>query len=1021
MMSRVRISSFVVLSLLPLVALAPRAWGQEVRARDLGIPFDGRAGALGAITDVAGVEVGHVTLIEGEGALRVGSGPVRTGVTVIHPRGRSSTDPVFAGWFTLNASGEMTGTTWLQERGLVDGPIAITNTHSVGVVRDAAVAWMVEQGWPAAWHAPVVGETYDGALNDINGFHVTRDHALEAMRAARGGRVQEGAVGGGTGMVCNGFKGGIGTASRVFDVSGEEFTVGVLVQCNYNWGGDDLRLGGVAVSGLLPVGRHCFADRSIERHADWYPYCDDTGEAELAQPGRDGSIIVVIATDAPLLPHQLARLAKRPSLGLGRLGAVSQAGSGDIFIAFSTANAGRIDENRFSEVEAYPNDQLSRVFQAAVQATEEAIVNAMVAAETMVGAGGLRVAELPEERVREIFASRESVITPVGSVGPATAAGQETEPVSGTPAELVAGAAADEWRRLDPADTVYFQLPDGQLVMELAPWAAPRHVERLKALVRGGHFDGAAVVRSQDNYVAQWAADLPEGGAEGIADSLSGELVVDAADLPFTPLPDADVYAPAVGFTRGFPVGRDPATGETWIAHCYGVVGVARGDDPDSGNASQLYAVTGHGPRHLDRNATMLGRVVAGMEHLTTLPRGTGNLGFYETPEERVPIVSARVGSDLPPEQRIQLELLRTDSDSFRDYVLAYRTRAEDWFVHKADRVDLCNVRIPARPIGGADAPGAAASHEGAEEAIRSRRAAFNDAIAAHDAAAAVSFLDSDYQITTGAGELSQGRYTETASWQGVFATAEDIVYVRTPERVDVASTSARAYESGRWRGSWTAADGPQELGGRYTAHWRLVDGEWRIRSEIFVTLWCDGPDCSQAAPSESDGSGPHEGQEQPERGAVLEVIGHEPDQQAAVLEAMDRYLVAMSVNDLRAMEGYQTADGMTYTARSTEDGGTRVVGRPNSYWVDPARAGEGSVLERYWSPTVLVRGPIAVLWAPYEFRVEGETTHCGIDVFDFVQIDGAWTLANSMWTVEPGACDELQPGQGVEVRPGHR
>ena len=393
-----------LLTVLPLLmgGIAPAA-AESIRARDLGIPFDGTPGPLNAITDVAGVEVGHVTLMKGDGALKVGSGPVRTGVTVIHPRGKQSNDPVFAGWFTLNASGEMTGTTWLEERGLVDGPIAITNTHSVGVVRDASVAWMVERGWPAAWHAPVVGETYDGALNDINGFHVTREHALDAMAKASGGPVVEGAVGGGTGMVCNGFKGGIGTASRTFRAQGSRFTVGVLVQCNYNWSGDGLRLGGRAVSGILPVGQHCFTDRSIERHVSSIPYCDGTGEDELDGPSRDGSIIIVVATDAPLLPHQLRRLAKRPSLGLGRLGAISSDGSGDIFIAFSTANRGLISETKSSEITMYPNNALRLAFAAAVQATEEAIVNAMVAAQTVVGASGLRVRELPEDRVRAIF------------------------------------------------------------------------------------------------------------------------------------------------------------------------------------------------------------------------------------------------------------------------------------------------------------------------------------------------------------------------------------------------------------------------------------------------------------------------------------------------------------------------------------------------------------------------------------------------------------------------------------------
>ena len=375
----------------------------EVRARDLGIPFEGQPGALNAITDIEGIEVGQVTLVDGHGALDVGAGPIRTGVTVIHPRGKDSREGVFAGWFTLNASGEMTGTTWLEERGLVEGPIAITNTHSVGVVRDASVAWMVDQGWTALWHAPVVAETYDGALNDINGFHVTREHALQAMRAAMPGPVEEGAVGGGTGMVCNGFKGGIGTASRVFDVGDSQYTVGVLVQCNYNYDGVDLRLGGRPVSHLLPVGQHCFTDPQIERHVDWYPYCDESQASTTSPRTRDGSIIIVVATDAPLLPHQLRRVAKRPSLALGRLGAISSDGSGDIFVAFSTGNAGHINESDFENVTLYPNYALSTVFAATIQATEEAIVNAMVGAETVVGVAGFRVAELPEDQVRAIF------------------------------------------------------------------------------------------------------------------------------------------------------------------------------------------------------------------------------------------------------------------------------------------------------------------------------------------------------------------------------------------------------------------------------------------------------------------------------------------------------------------------------------------------------------------------------------------------------------------------------------------
>ena len=386
-----------------LMRISTELTADDSRARDLGIPFEGQPGPLNAITDVDGVEVGHITLFEGNGELSVGKGPVRTGVTVIHPRGKDSIEGVFGGWFTLNASGEMTGTTWLQERGLLEGPIGITNTHSVGVVRDAAVSWMVTKGWEADWHAPVVAETYDGALNDINGFHVTRDDALNAMASATTGPVEEGAVGGGTGMVCNGFKGGIGTASRQFEVGDKTYVVGVLVQCNYNWDGEDFRLGGKPVSHLLPVGEHCFSDPSIERHVDWYPYCDESRASTTSQRTRDGSIIVVVATDAPLLPHQLGRVAKRPSLALGRLGAVSSGGSGDIFVAFSTANAGRIDESDFSEVTIYPNYGLTTVFTATVQATEEAIINAMVQARTVVGASGFRVNELPEDQVRALF------------------------------------------------------------------------------------------------------------------------------------------------------------------------------------------------------------------------------------------------------------------------------------------------------------------------------------------------------------------------------------------------------------------------------------------------------------------------------------------------------------------------------------------------------------------------------------------------------------------------------------------
>ena len=408
-MSTLNLRTYFGLVLVSFLTVQASFAQAKLRARDLGIPFEGSPGPLNAITDVQGVEVGHVTLISGKGKLVVGKGPVRTGVTAILSRGRNSSDPVFAAWFALNGNGEMTGTTWVEESGFLEGPVMITNTHSVGTVRDAVIAWQRSRGTTfQPWMLPVVAETYDGFLNDINGFHVKEEHVFQALDGAKAGPVGEGSVGGGTGMVAHGFKGGIGTSSRILDEGRGGYTVGVLVQCNYNWGGDNLRLGGMAVSELLPVGRHCFTDRSIERHLNWYPYCDEDEQDARSQPARDGSIIIVVATDAPLLPHQLRRLAKRPSLALGRLGAVSNSTSGDIFIAFSTANARRIDEDQFSDVGMYPNNGLSSVFEAAIQATEEALVNAMVAAETVVGASGLRVDELPDEQVRAIFLRGEN-------------------------------------------------------------------------------------------------------------------------------------------------------------------------------------------------------------------------------------------------------------------------------------------------------------------------------------------------------------------------------------------------------------------------------------------------------------------------------------------------------------------------------------------------------------------------------------------------------------------------------------
>ncbi|WP_246623620.1 P1 family peptidase [Sphingomonas colocasiae] len=362
------------------------------RARDLGVPFHGETGPLNAITDVAGVEVGHTTLISGEGATKVGQGPVRTGVTAVIPRGRQSTTPVFAGWSTLNGAGEMTGTVWLEERGLLDGPILITNTHSVGIARDTAVGWMVDKGWNARWFVPLVAETFDGVLNDINGFHVKPEHVRQALDSARSGPVTEGAVGGGTGMICNMFKGGIGTSSRIVKQGGKSYTVGVLVQCNY---GDrkSLRIGGA------PVGKEL---------ADSYLPCKVGGDgkgvracAPAAAPvgrARDGSIIIVVATDAPLLPHQLKRISKRAGLGLGRLGSVASAGSGDIFVAFSTANPQvPAVQSGQAQVEMYSNEELTPLFEATVDATEEAVVNAMVAARDMTGADGFKVFGLPHD------------------------------------------------------------------------------------------------------------------------------------------------------------------------------------------------------------------------------------------------------------------------------------------------------------------------------------------------------------------------------------------------------------------------------------------------------------------------------------------------------------------------------------------------------------------------------------------------------------------------------------------------
>jgi len=370
------------------------------RENDLKLPIGGTPGPLDAITDVAGVEVGHTTLISGSGRLVVGQGPVRTGVTVVHPRGKANSDPVFASWFTLNGNGEMTGTTWVQESGYLEGPIGITNTHSVGVVRDAIIKWEVSQkNVLQPWWLPVVAETYDGGLNDINGFHVKEEHVLAALNSASGGLPKEGVVGGGTGMSCLGFKGGIGTASRKLPPQQGGYTVGVLVQCNFG-SRRDLRIAGVPVGEEITDLQPCIANNnplpadSRSRHCDAAP----TGEAPAEQL-EQGSIIVVVATDAPLLPHQLKRIATRISLGVGRQGGFGGNGSGDIFVAFSTANAKAWSSDSVTTVRMVTNDRISPLFQATVQATEAAITNAMLAAETTTGANDLRIYAMPVDRM----------------------------------------------------------------------------------------------------------------------------------------------------------------------------------------------------------------------------------------------------------------------------------------------------------------------------------------------------------------------------------------------------------------------------------------------------------------------------------------------------------------------------------------------------------------------------------------------------------------------------------------------
>jgi D-aminopeptidase len=370
-----------------------------VRARDLGIVIgEGNPGPLNAITDVSGVLVGHTTLVSGDGPLVVGKGPVRTGVTVIVPHdGDVWSEPVFAGAHTLNGNGELTGLEWIREAGLLGGAVGITNTHSVGTVRDALVHAAVTSRAPGAlfWSLPVVGETWDGRLNDIGGQHVRPEHVADALVSAASGPVPEGNVGGGTGMICHEFKGGIGTASRRLPADLGGWTVGVLVQANYGRR-SLLRIDGVPVGEEIPNDEVPTPHSRVRR-----------GIAEL--PPSSGSIIGIVATDAPLLPHQCARLAHRAPLGLARMGGLGSTSSGDLFLAFATGNRGMPaaeatpDGNGVLNLRGLVDPALDPLFEATVEATEEAIVNALVAAETMTGRDGNTAYRLPQDRLVEVM------------------------------------------------------------------------------------------------------------------------------------------------------------------------------------------------------------------------------------------------------------------------------------------------------------------------------------------------------------------------------------------------------------------------------------------------------------------------------------------------------------------------------------------------------------------------------------------------------------------------------------------
>ena len=371
-----------------MVLLTSTLYAQKPRARDLGIPFRGTPGKYNAITDVKGVLVGHSTIIKGDGKNVLGKGPVRTGVTAIFPSGKKK-QPLYANWHSLNGNGEMTGTTWITESGFLETPIMLTNTFSVGTVRESVSKWMVDNAWAKEdwwWTFPVVAETYDGFLNDIYGFHVEEKHVLEAINNVKGEHVEEGNVGGGTGMMSFGYKSGIGTSSRVLQFPDSTYTVGVLVQSNFG-AKRRFRIDGIPVGEILK----------------------DTLEVEYKEAPKskresgDGSIIVVVATDAPLLPHQLKRVAKRVTIAVGKLGGIGANGSGDIFIAFSTANKEAYIEKGTAKVVTVSNNWMNDIFEATIDATEEAVINSMVAAETMEGINGNTVHALPKGKLIEIM------------------------------------------------------------------------------------------------------------------------------------------------------------------------------------------------------------------------------------------------------------------------------------------------------------------------------------------------------------------------------------------------------------------------------------------------------------------------------------------------------------------------------------------------------------------------------------------------------------------------------------------